>query len=211
MTGMFVALEGPDASGKSTQARLLAARIAAAGHTVICTRQPGGTTLGLELRRILLGHSDIDPTAEAFLFAADKAQHVRDLIRPALDGGAVVITDRYVDSAVAYQGYGRRLGADFIRMINEAATRHLRPDVTIVLDVPVDVTYARLAASGQHLDRIESSGREFAERLRAGLLQIAAENPTTHVVLDATADEATLADVLADTVLARLAAVPVHV
>ena len=134
--GLFVAFEGGDGAGKSTQVRLLVAALSAAGRRVVVTRQPGGTELGSQIRDLLLHGGEVSPRAEALLFAADKAQHVDHLIRPALDRGEDVVTDRYTDSSIAYQGAGRDLGPDEIHRLLEWAVDGLFPDLTIVLDVP---------------------------------------------------------------------------
>lgn len=188
-SGLLVAFEGGEGSGKTTQAKLLSDRLRAAGHGVTLTRQPGGTDEGVRIRDILLDtDSDIDPVAEAMLYAADRAQHVARVIRPALELGHVVITDRYVDSTMAYQGAGRRVafgngmsGGELWRL-NRMATGGLYPDATFVLDLPRECAAGRLK---EEPDRIEAEGYEFHQRVRDEFLQIARSNRLTHKVIDA--------------------------
>ena len=135
MTGLFVTLEGGDGAGKTTQARLLEEWLGSRGETVRRTREPGGTEVGVQIREIVLHHrGEIDPRAEALLYAADRAQHIGTFVRPALERGEVVVQDRYIDSSVAYQGAGRVLDAAEVRSLSEWATRDLRPDLTVLLD-----------------------------------------------------------------------------
>jgi dTMP kinase len=194
--GCFVALEGGEGAGKSTQAALLHDWLTARGYEVLLTREPGATTLGKTLREIVLdpGTGDISHRAEALLYAADKADHVDAVIRPALERGAVVITDRYVDSALAYQGSGRELdAADLERMIRWA-TDDLRPNLTVLLDLPPVVGHGRFESR----DRIESQGSDFHERVRGAFLELAAAEPQHYIVLDATGDRAELAAAIQD-------------
>ncbi|MDQ2698950.1 MAG: dTMP kinase, partial [Actinomycetota bacterium] len=137
--GLFITLEGGDGSGKTTQAELLREWLAGQGRTVLHTREPGGTEVGVEVREIVLHHrGDISPRAEALLYAADRAHHIATLVRPALDRGDVVIQDRYIDSSVAYQGVGRVLDPEEVRGLSVWATEGLRPDLTILLDLDAD-------------------------------------------------------------------------
>jgi dTMP kinase len=189
--GCFIALEGGEGAGKSTQAALLHDWLTERGYEVLLTREPGATTLGKTLREIVLDPAtgDISHRAEALLYAADKADHVDAVIRPALERGAVVITDRYVDSALAYQGSGRELdAADLERMIRWA-TDDLRPNLTILLDLPPVVGHGRFETR----DRIESQGSDFHERVRGAFLELAAAEPQHYIVLDASGDRAELA------------------
>jgi len=155
---MFITLEGADASGKSTQVNLLADALRARGTRVVITREPGGTPMGEAVRGILLGRHEMSPIAEALLFAAARAQHVAQVIRPALAEGAWVVCDRFIDSSLAYQGVARDLGVERVLAINEPALDGLMPDLTLVLDVPPSVTEERMSGPG---DRIESEGPEF--------------------------------------------------
>lgn len=170
--GLFVSFEGGDGTGKSTQIALLAAWLEERGHTVVRTREPGGTPLGAELRQAVLHGAEMGPRAEALLYAADRAHHVDTVIRPALARGAVVLTDRYLDSSVAYQGDGRALGADEVERLNLWATGGLLPDVTVLLDLDPAVGLARLSAEP---DRLERAGPEFHRRTRQAFLQRAAD------------------------------------
>ena len=169
--GIFVAFEGSDASGKSTQIRLLAQRLAERGITAFVTREPGDTAVGARIRSLVLDHSDegavLSSRAEALLMAADRAQHVAEVIRPALIDGRVVLCDRYIGSSIVYQGVGRGLGAADVEKLSLWATEHLQPTLTIVITVPVAVVVERLGSLGSP-DRLESLGPEFLARVTAG-------------------------------------------
>src|SRR3954452_14166858 len=151
---MFITLEGLDGSGKTTQAQLLGARLEAEGREVVLPREPGGTPLGEEIRNLVLHGGDVAPWAEAALYAASRAQHVEEVIRPALARGATVICDRYVDSSVAYQGIARRLGLERVLGLNLAAVEGLMPDRTVLLEIGVAAAAERMGAVGE-LDRLE--------------------------------------------------------
>jgi dTMP kinase len=184
MAGLFVAFEGGEGVGKSTQITLAAGWLRGRGREVVTTREPGGTPLGLELRRLVLdpdGH--VTPRSETLLYAADRAHHVDTVIRPALDAGRDVLTDRYVDSTLAYQGAGR--GLPDARTITEWATGGLTPDLTVLLDLDPRVGLARAGARSS-LDRLEAAALEFHEAVRDGFRALAAEAPHRYVVLDAT-------------------------
>lgn len=181
--GLFVSFEGGDGAGKTTQARALADRLRALGREVVLTREPGGTPLGVELRQALLHGDHVDPRAEVLLYAADRAHHVASLVRPALERGAVVLTDRYLDSSVAYQGSGRDLGADEVERISLWATGGLLPAVTVLLDLDPDVGRTRLTGDP---DRLERAGDDFHRRTRAAFLARAEQDPGRWLVLDAT-------------------------
>jgi len=191
MAGLFVAFEGGEGVGKSTQITLAAQWLRSRGREVVETREPGGTPLGLELRRLVLdpaGH--VTPRSETLLYAADRAHHVDTVIRPALAAGQDVLTDRYVDSTLAYQGAGR--GLPDARTITEWATGGLLPDLTVLLDLDPRAGLARAGARSS-LDRLEAAALEFHEAVRAGFLALAAEAPSRYVVLDATEPPETLA------------------
>ncbi|MFJ9946642.1 dTMP kinase [Kitasatospora sp. NPDC091207] len=182
-TGFFIALEGGDGAGKSTQAQALAEWIRGKGHEVVLTREPGGSPVGQRLRGLVLdvGNTGLSHRAEALIYAADRAEHVENVIRPALARGAVVITDRYMDSSIAYQGAGRDLAATEVARISRWATGGLVPDLTVVLDV--DPTRARERFT-EALDRLESEPTEFHQRVRSGFLALAAADPARYLVVD---------------------------
>jgi dTMP kinase len=182
--GTFIAFEGGEGTGKSTQSKLLAKWLEQEGETVLLSREPGGTELGKDLRKILLGHETgaISPRAEALLYAADRAHHVFSVIRPGLDRGDVVITDRYFDSSAAYQGAGRVLNPSEVARISRWATESLYPTLTILIDVPAVIGLARLKSR----DRLEAEPTEFHERVRQEFLQIALMDPERYLVVDGT-------------------------
>ena len=177
MTGRLVAFEGGEASGKSTQAARLATRLGA-----VLTREPGGTAVGEHIRELLLDPavSNLDPRGEALLMAAARAQHVAEVVRPALAAGQDVVTDRYAYSSLAYQGYGRGLALDEVHWLSDWATQGLWPDVVLLLDVPDEVAQARLGLR----DRFESEGGDFHQRVAAGFRALAAEDPKRWAVVD---------------------------
>lgn len=178
--GRLIALEGGEAAGKSTQARLLAARLDA-----VLTREPGGTELGARIRALVLDPAlaGLDPRAEALLLAADRAQHVHDVVLPALKAGRDVVTDRFSGSTLAYQGFGRGLDLDELAGLSAWASHGIEPDVVVLLDVPLDVTAARSATAEP--DRFEAQGGGFHQRVAAGYRELAANDPKRWVVVDA--------------------------
>ncbi|MGV3731778.1 MAG: dTMP kinase [Microcella sp.] len=187
MTGLFITLEGGDGSGKTTQMASLAAWLQQNGRTVVQTREPGGTDLGLELREIILHRRGyIAPRAEALLYAADRAHHIATLVRPALERGDVVLQDRYLDSSVAYQGAGRVLDPAEVRDVSLWATEGLLPHLTVLLDLDPAVGRARLDSSRTRYDRLEAEQLEFHERVRAAYRALADAEPERFLVLDAT-------------------------
>ena len=195
MTGLFITLEGGDGSGKSTQAALLTEWLEQGGHTVLRSREPGGTDVGVAIRQIVLHHrGEVSPRAEALLYAADRAQHVATKIRPALARGEIVIQDRYLDSSVAYQGAGRVLGATEVRDLSLWAAEGLLPDLTILLDLDETVARGRLDADNKVFDRLEAEKSEFHARVRAAFLALAADEPGRFLVLDAAASVASIAE-----------------
>lgn len=185
-TGLFVCFEGGEGAGKSTQAERLRAHLEAAGRTVLLTREPGGTPVGQTLRSIALSPEtgELSPRTEALVYAADKAEHVDAVVQPALDRGEVVITDRYVDSTLAYQGAGRALDQGEVEWIARWATRDLRPHLTVVLDLEPSAGLGRF----NERDRIEAESLDFHERVRAGFLALAQQDPEHYLVLDARAE-----------------------
>ncbi|RYV51502.1 dTMP kinase [Pengzhenrongella frigida] len=187
--GFFLSFEGGEGVGKSTQAALLGEWLHdALGREVVLTREPGGTTLGIELRNAVLHGEDVDPRTEALLYATDRAHHVYSLVRPALERGAVVITDRYLDSSVAYQGNGRDLGADEVEQLSLWATESLLPELTVLLDLDPLIGLTRLTGDP---DRLERAGDEFHRRIRQAFLDRAAGDRDRWLVVDAsrTVDE----------------------
>ena len=197
---MFISLEGLDGSGKTTQARLLGARLEADGVEVILTREPGGTPLGEEIRELLLHGGHVAPWADAALYAASRAQHVEQLIRPALERGATVICDRYVDSSVAYQGIARGLGLERVLELNLAAVEGLLPDVTILLEIGVADAAARM---GAELDRLEREDDGFRACVASAFRQLAEREPGRYVTVDGTADQQTIAEEILGAVRSR--------
>ena len=183
-TGTFVVLEGGEGAGKSTQLQLLATWLEAAGHEVVVTREPGATPTGARIRALLLDPAtgDLAPRAEALLYAADRAQHVATVLRPALERGAVVLSDRYVDSSLAYQGAGRELRVDDVAKLSTWATEGLRPELTLLLDIDPEVGLVR---AGGPPDRIEAESLEFHRRVRAEFLTLAADAPGRYLVVAA--------------------------
>ncbi len=185
--GAFITLEGPEGCGKTTQIQRLAEQLRTAGVPVLLTREPGGTRTGEAIRQLLqhdCSDADMDPRTETLLFCASRAQIVTQVIRPALEQGTCVLCDRFTDSTLAYQGYGRGFNLDELRAMNRFATGGLVPDLTILLDVPVEESFRRLAARSAQSDRIERAAREFHERLRNGYLELAAAEPTRFHVLN---------------------------
>jgi dTMP kinase len=189
--GLLLALEGGEGSGKSTQARLLAIWLRDQGFDVVATHEPGATKVGMRLRALLLdtAHAGLSPRAETLMYAADRAEHVASVIGPALDRGAVVVTDRYVDSSLAYQGAGRQLSLAEVTQLNTWATGGLQPDLTILLDLSPTEGLSRRARSA---DRLESEPAEFHQRVRTGFLALAKSSPDHYLVLDATRDSGEL-------------------
>jgi dTMP kinase len=202
---VFVTLEGPEGSGKSLQARLLADRLRAAGRQVLETREPGGTPLGEQLRHLLLARADLETVAraEALMMCAARAQHVEQVIWPALRRGEIVVCDRFGDSTLAYQGYGRGLDVNNLRTVISFATAGLEPDMTLLLDLPVDAGLARKQAQAAWT-RFEAEALAFHERVRAGYLALAAGQPARWVCLDAQRPPEAIADDVWQCVSARL-------
>ncbi|WP_376707683.1 dTMP kinase [Nocardioides alcanivorans] len=204
-TGLFVCFEGGEGGGKSTQAELLRSWLESEGHPTLLTRQPGGTRVGQRVREIVLSPEtgDLAHRTEALLYAADKAEHVETVLLPALSRGEVVITDRYVDSAIAYQGSGRDLDPAEVTAVNRWATAGLRPHLTVVLDLPPERGLGRF----EERDRIEAEGAEFHQRVRQAFLDLAAADPDHYLVLDASGSRDALAATIRDAVRPRLSQV----
>lgn len=187
MTGTFVVFEGIDCSGKSTQLQLLLNYLSGRGYPVLSTREPGGTKIGELLRQILLdpANGELQPKTEAFLYAAARAQHVAERIRPALDTGKVVLCDRFYHSTLAYQGWGRGIGHELLAGLNSLATGGLSPDLVILLDLPPEEALLRLSKKGHLVDRLESETLSFFRRVREGFLAQAREEDSRFRVYDA--------------------------
>ena len=213
--GRFITFEGGEGAGKSTQARLLAERLRSVGHGVVETREPGGTKRGEQIRDLLLSGKarQYGPTGEAVLFCAARDDHVRDVIRPALDRGEWVVCDRFADSTVAYQGAAGGVRPTLIRALNRVAVGETRPDLTVILDLPADAGLERAQARNTEsagdagngeVDRFEGMSGRFHEALRAGFLQIAADAPDRCIVIDAQEAESAVAEEVWNAVVERL-------
>ena len=196
--GLFVCFEGGEGAGKSTQSRLLKDFLERTGRTVLLTFEPGDTVVGQALRQIVLSPStgELSHRTEALLYAADKAEHVDTVVLPALARGEVVITDRYVDSALAYQGAGRDLVVAEVEQVNRWATGDLRPHLTVLLDLEPEAGLGRF----EERDRIEGQSLEFHQRVRQGFLDLAAADPEHYLVLDARSDRDDIAAAIRDRV-----------
>ena len=187
--GRLISFEGPDGAGKSTQIKRLEAFLEARGFPYICSREPGGTPIGEKLRELILDkrYSEMSRRTEALLYAAARAQHVDEVIRPALEEGKIVICDRFTDSSIAYQGYGRTLGEDVIRALNAFATKGLQPDLTVLLLLDPEEGMRR-AEKREALDRLESGAAAFRAKVNRGYLRIAEEEPERVIYIDAGED-----------------------
>ena len=181
--GLFITFEGADGCGKTTQMKLLADYLKTQGLEVVLTREPGGKGLGEKVREILLNYDgEVSDRCESFLFLADRAQNIDIIVNPAVEQGKIVLCDRHIDSTVAYQGYGRGLDLDRIKMLNNLATNDRKPDLTIVFDIDVETSMKRV---GSEKDRMESAGIEFHNKVRNGYLEIAKEEPERIKVVNA--------------------------
>ena len=190
----FITFEGGDGTGKTTQLKILESYLIARGKSCISTREPGGTTLGKLIRRVLLevGEQTIASPTELFLYLADRAQHVQEIIRPAIEQGKIVLCDRHTDSTLAYQGYGRGVDLELLRQLNTIASQGIRADLTLLFDCPVEIGLSRTAqrqfraaTAGNREDRFEREKFEFHERVRAGFLELARSEPERFCVIDA--------------------------
>jgi dTMP kinase len=200
MTGFFIAFEGGDGAGKSTQVNLLAAALQGKREVVV-TREPGGSDVAEHIREVLLNPNHrIDGMTEALLFAAARADHVSKVIRPALEQNRVVICDRFVDSSIAYQGVARKLGIEMVRELNQIATNDLMPDLTIVLDVPTDAGLAR----AQEPNRMENEGADFHEIVKDAFIELAKQEPARYLVVAANQSREAIAEIILQEVSERL-------
>lgn len=202
----FISIEGPDGSGKSTQARLLADHLKDQRHDVLFTREPGGTEIGDQIRQVLmaLDNKRMSPQAEFLLFSASRAQLVRAVIQPHLTRGGVVVCDRFYDSSLAYQGYGHQLDLDQLRSVTAFVTGGLVPDLTLLLDLPSEEGLNRRKEAGLW-NRLDDYDLAFHERVREGYLELAKGNPERWVVIDATRSEVEIQGQMREAVLPRLA------
>ena len=181
--GCFITFEGADGCGKTTQSKLVQEYLENSGYEVIWTREPGAKGLGQNIRELLLHYDgEVAPMCEAFLFLADRAQHIEHLIKPAVNAGKIVICDRHTDSTIAYQGYGRGEDIKQLKYLNSLATGDIKPDLTFVFDVSTEVAQKRV---GDEKDRMESAGLEFHKKVRQGYLEIAKQEPERVKVIDA--------------------------
>ncbi len=187
MNGYFITFEGIEGAGKSTQAKLLAEYLEKENKKVKLTREPGGTELGKEIRKILLTPTEekFPPVAELFLYEADRNIHIHNVIKPFKEKGYYVISDRFIDSTLAYQGYARGLDIDLIKELNSIAIENILPDITFLIDIPVEEGLSRIKKI-RNMDRIEQENIDFHKRLREGFLKIAEDNPERVVVINGT-------------------------
>jgi dTMP kinase len=209
--GFFITFEGIEGSGKSTQIKLLCNQLMESGYQVIATREPGDGELGGRIRELLLSvSSSLDALSEMFLLAADRTRHVIEIVSPALQKGAIVISDRYTDSSIAYQGFGRGLPIEFIETINNAAVKGLVPDMTIVLDIDPHISLERSRLRLRQQNMFEAEGRfeqenmEFHQRVREGYLKIAESFPERFTVVDASSNPPVLNDQISKIVFRSL-------
>jgi len=207
---MFVTLEGPEGSGKSTQIKALAGFLDQQGFDVLVTREPGGTAIGDQIRDCLhnVENTAMTGPTEFLLYSASRAQLVREVLRPALAAGKVVLCDRYADSTIAYQGYGRDLDLTAVTAVTEFATEGLRPDLTLLLDIDVQKGLARRVAGAEEMNRLDLETLAFHRRVRDGYHQLAAADPERWRIIDASQDAAAVQQELRAAVLERLTAVP---
>jgi dTMP kinase len=209
--GWFITFEGIEGCGKTTQMRALAERLAEKGYPVVVTREPGGCPISLKIRDILLdaANSRMVPLAELLLYAAARAQHVAEVIKPALDAGKIVLCDRFTDATVAYQGYGRELDLALIGELNNLATGNVRPRLTVLIDCEVETGLKRAnarieASTGAREERFELESVQFHRRVREGYLRLAAAEPDRFIVIDGTRSMSEVEMAITDAVLARL-------
>lgn len=204
--GFFITFEGGEGAGKSIQVEILASHLHEEGFEVVVSREPGGTRIGEQIRAIT--HStenvDLNPIAEAYLMAAARAQHVVQIIKPALDNGKVVLCDRFVDSSIAYQGYGRKLGPDIISKLNELAVDGAIPNLTLYLKVSPQVGHKRRNKSNKSADRLDLQQQEFYDRVEAGYEKVANDNQKRYVIIDASTSIESVAQEIWKVVKSRL-------
>ena len=202
---LFITLEGPEGGGKTSQAQRLAEYLRAEGLEVLLTREPGGSPIGDQIRNVImqLENTDMDARTEFLLFSASRAQHIAEVIRPGLENGLTVISDRFFDSSLAYQGYGQRLSLETLKAITIFATGGLTPDLTLLLDLPVEEGLHRREADG-NWNRMDAYDIDFHRRVRQGYLKLAAENPDRWVILSAEQSFDALQDEIRQAVMTRI-------
>ena len=203
---MFITLEGPEGSGKTSQLPALAEYLRAAGYDVVVTREPGGTAVGDQIREILMNLQNVSiiPRTEILLFLAARAQHVEELIRPALAAGKIVLCDRYGDSTLAYQGFGHKTDLKMLQTLLDFSTGGLKPDLTLLVDVPVEMGMARKRANSSEWNRLDAYALAFHERVRAGYFALAEAEPGRWLTIDATKDLESIQEALRSAILNRL-------
>jgi dTMP kinase len=196
---MFVTFEGGEGAGKSTTISAVAKKLSSEGKSVLCTREPGAGEFGAKIRAILLDGDEIDPKSEVLLFLADRANHITNIVKPALAQGSIVLCDRHADSTVVYQGYARGLSLEFLRAANKFSTGDLEPNLTLLLDIPPQQGLSRRVDK----NRLDNESVEFHDRVRAGFLEIAKQNPNRVVVVDALQNPVQLAEQCYQEILRR--------
>ena len=203
---MFITLEGPEGSGKTSQLPALAEYLRKEGYEVVVTREPGGTTVGDQIRDVLMNLENVSilPRTEILLFLAARAQHVEGLIRPALQAGKLVLCDRFGDSTLAYQGYGHQTDLDTLQFLLNYSTGGLKPDLTLLLDVPVKAGLSRKLDNTQEWNRLDAYAEAFHERVRQGYLSLAEQEPDRWVVIDATQRKDQVQKAMREAIFARL-------
>jgi dTMP kinase len=204
---MFITLEGPEGSGKTSQLPALAVYLRDAGYEVLVTREPGGTAVGDQIREILMNLQNVSiiPRTEILLFLAARAQHVDEVIRPALAAGKIVLCDRFGDSTLAYQGFGHKTNLDTLQALLDFSTGGLKPDLTLLVDVPVEQGMARKQANSVEWNRLDAYALAFHERVRQGYLALAEAEPERWLIIDATQDKDCVQESLRKAVISRLA------
>lgn len=203
---MFITLEGPEGSGKTSQLPALAANLRDAGCEVIVTREPGGTPVGDQIREILMNLKNVSivPRTEILLFLAARAQHVEELIRPALAKGKIVLCDRFGDSTLAYQGFGHKTDLETLQALLDFSTGGLKPDLTLLVDVPVDEGMARKRENSSEWNRLDAYALAFHERVRQGYFALAESEPERWLIIDATVDKDEVQESMRKAIMSRL-------
>jgi len=203
---MFITLEGPEGSGKTSQLPALGAYLREAGYDVLVTREPGGTAVGDQIREVLMNLKNVSivPRTEILLFLAARAQHVEELIRPALAAGNIVLCDRFGDSTLAYQGFGHQTDLDTLKALLDFSTGGLKPDLTLLIDVPVEEGMARKRKNSAEWNRLDAYALAFHERVRQGYFALAEAEPERWMIIDATKDQENVQKAMREAVMSRL-------